>query len=120
MRFNEFFKNHWAGCRLLANARDEHRNRDVRIYQVPGEFDFVGVSDGVDAWIAPTSINPFSVDVRKLLGEIRAGNTVAAPQPFIQRRRIGAPAAPQEPEPAKVTRRSITTPQAGGRHAIRA
>ena len=86
-RFNEYFKNHWEGCRLLAEARDNHRNRDVRIYMVPGEFDIVGVSDGTDAWVAPVAIDPFSVSVKRILEDIRAGKdprAVIAPK----RRRI--------------------------------
>lgn len=86
MRFNEYFKNHFAGCRVLANARDEHRGRDVKIFQVPGEFDFVGVSDGTDVWIAPTGINPFSVDVPRILADIRAGKEPPTVQPSMRRR----------------------------------
>lgn len=83
-RFNEYFKNHWDGCRLLAEARDNHRNRDVRIFMVPGEFDIVGVSDGTDAWVAPVAIDPFSVSVKRILEDIRAGKD---PRAVIARKR---------------------------------
>lgn len=104
--YKRHMSNKFASCRLLATARDVHRNRDVKVFMLPGDFDAVGVSDGVDVWIAPTTINPFSVDVRKLLGEIRAGGDPAAvtasprrklvvPQPEVTttpRRRLHVPA----------------------------
>jgi len=78
-RFNEYLKNHWEGCRLLAEARDNHRNRDVRLYLIPGEQRYVGVSDGVDAFVAPVDINPFGVDVRKLIGEYLSTGKLPGP-----------------------------------------
>lgn len=74
----------FASCRLLAHARDNHRNRDVKLYAIPGEFDVVGVSDGVDVWIAPTSINPFSVNVKQLLEKLARGEDLT-PAPLRRR-----------------------------------
>lgn len=105
-RFNEYFKNHWEGCRLLAEARDNHRNRDVRIYMVPGEFDIVGVSDGTDAWVAPVAIDPFSVSVKRILEDIREGKdprAVIAPK----RRRINITEPEPQPLPASETTQRI-------------
>lgn len=87
-KFNAYFMNDFVACRLLAYARDVYRNRDVRIYQVPGEWDFVGVTDGVDKWIAPISANPFSVNVGRLLEDIKAGKPNPKPtQPTVGGRR---------------------------------
>lgn len=53
MRFNHYMANHFSSCTLIARARDLHRNRDVTLHAIPGEWEVVGVSDGVDAWVAP-------------------------------------------------------------------
>lgn len=64
-RFNHYFMNDFASCKLIAYARDPHRGRDVRLYLMPGHIDVVGVTDGIDKWIAPVIANPFSVDIIK-------------------------------------------------------
>ena len=75
MRYNHLFANHFGSCRLLKVGHDPHRNRDVKIYAVPGEFDVVGISDGTDCWVAPINTG-FLEDVRKMLERIRAGEDV--------------------------------------------
>lgn len=87
MRFNHHFANKFGACRLLKVAQDPHRNREVRIYMLPGEFDIVGMTDGVDVWIAPT-VTGFLEDVRKMLGEIRAGGD---PGPLASKRAVSTP-----------------------------
>lgn len=72
-RFTFYLRSGFDSCRLLAETRDVHRNRDVRVYMLPGEFEYVGVHDGVDKWIAPVVANPFAVDVRKLLANVTSG-----------------------------------------------
>lgn len=93
-RFNSYFASGFAGCRLLAEAFDHCRNRQVKIYQVPGEFDFVGISDGHETWIAPAVASVFSVNVRQILDDIKAGK-VPQPGPLLRRR--GAPVATNPP-----------------------
>ncbi len=68
-RWNHHFENHFGSCVLLDNCRD----RAVKLYALPGEFDLVGVTDGTDAWVAPVIADPFSVKVARLLGDLRAG-----------------------------------------------
>ena len=63
-KWNHHFANHFGSCMLLAKARDEHRNRDVEVRMLPGEFEVVGVTDGTDAWIAPVIADPFNVNIR--------------------------------------------------------
>ena len=65
--FKHYFDSRFAGCLLLAKAFDHHRNRDVNIYRIPGHEDCVGVSDGVDRWVAPVVAELFSVDIQKVL-----------------------------------------------------
>lgn len=78
-RFNVYLNTHFqgSGCRLIARARDTCRSRDVRLYAVPGHFNVVGVSDGIDAWIAPVSAGPFfktaTGDVAKIMQALQAG-----------------------------------------------
>lgn len=78
-RFNKFMDSHFSNCRLLACAYDHCRNRNVTVHQIPGEVECVGVSDGVDAWIAPTIANPFSFDLIKLFKDIADGIQVKLP-----------------------------------------
>lgn len=69
-KYNHYMNSHFSGCRKLADARDNVRMRDVRLFELPGNLDHVGVSDGVDAWIAPVIAEPFSVNCRKLLNDL--------------------------------------------------
>lgn len=62
-RFNHYFANDFASCLLVGYARDHHRGRDVRIFKMPGDVENVGVTDGIDKWIAPVIANPFSINV---------------------------------------------------------
>jgi hypothetical protein len=104
-RYNHHFANHFSSCVLLACARDPHRDRDVQLRLLPGEFDVVGVTDGVDSWVAPVAGDPFSVNIQRILADIREGKphvpplprqrerkrlltTAAAPAPSRERRRL--------------------------------
>jgi hypothetical protein len=88
VKFNHYFANHFRDCRLLVTGFDPHRQREMRVHLIPGEFDYVGVTDGVDAWIAPSSVAPSDLfeKVRAALADIRAG---------------------REPKPAGSTRRRV-------------
>lgn len=72
MAYNHHLKTHFGSCRLLKVGRDPHRERDVKIHAIPGEFDVVGISDGTDSWIAPIATG-FLEDVRKALVQLQAG-----------------------------------------------
>lgn len=72
-RFNNYMNSHFAACTLLAEARDNCRNRDVRVYAVPGYTDCVGVTDGTDSWIAPVSASIFSVNIERQMQDMNAG-----------------------------------------------
>lgn len=89
-RYNHHFANHFGGCRLLKSGHDPHRNRPVKIYAIPGEFDVVGISDGTDAWIAPVATG-FLEDVRKMLVRIQQGEDVHAVYAPSRRRIGGSP-----------------------------
>lgn len=113
MSFNQYFNSRFAGCRTLAHAFDQHRNRDVTIYQIPGRLDCVGVSDGVDRWIAPVVANIFSVDIEQLFRDLQSGVQVKLPlearQASVKPRRRALlaedGASPSDPEPELVRRR---------------
>lgn len=76
--WKHYMSSHFSSCTLLARARDHHRERDVRIYVIPGVGDAVGISDGTDCWIAPASAECFSVNVRRLLDDLHAGRGISA------------------------------------------
>lgn len=84
--FAHYFNSNFASCRHLANAHDQHRVRDVRIYQIPGEVDFVGVTDGVDKWIAPVADELFSVNIKKLLRDLQDDPGIRLPITGSERR----------------------------------
>lgn len=108
MRFNHYLASHFksAGCQLIARAYDDCRSRQVELHRMPGEWDVVGVTDGTDAWIAPTAASPFfrtaTGDVADIMRRLRAGDPLPpVPEPGApkrQRRRLDAEPAP-EPEP---------------------
>lgn len=78
-RFNSFLMNNFAGCKLLARCYDPHRSRDVALYLVPGYTDVVGVTDGVDRWVAPVTASLFTVNVQDLLRRLFAGDQIDLP-----------------------------------------
>jgi len=77
--FAHYFNSRFAGCRCLAHTFDQHRNRNVKIYQLPGHMDAVGVSDGVDRWVAPVSPELFRVNIQKLLRDLQDGADIKLP-----------------------------------------
>lgn len=111
--FKDYINRHFDGCRLLAHARDEHRNRDVRVFALPGHFDVVGVTDGTDAWVAPVICDPFSVKVSQLLADLRAGVDVpVAGKPLGHRQRVRIQPDPPAPRPRiRICAQPETTPQ---------
>lgn len=80
-RYNRYFENHFSGCVFLAAAFDPYRDRKVELRAIPGQFDIVGVTDGTDCWIAPVIANPFSVNVAKLMQNLREGKLTSASKP---------------------------------------
>lgn len=78
-RFNAYFANHFGGCRQLADAYDHCRNRAVKLYQIPGIADCIGVTDTVDCWIAPVSESLFTVNITRLLKDLQEGKKIQLP-----------------------------------------
>jgi hypothetical protein len=120
MRYNHYFKSGFGGCRLLYDGHDPHRNREVRVYALPGEFSVVGVTDGVDTWIASSATAPSEMfdRVRKALTALQEGTPVPSPTATVPRRALNLP--PQDvvpprrrlvlpPEEKKVVRRAISS-----------
>lgn len=99
-RFNQYFANDFKACRLLAYARDHCRNRDVSLYQIPGEMECVGVTDGTDKWIAPAVESIFSVNVKQLLRDIFDGKPIPSPRPPASSR-VRLEVDDPEPEPRR-------------------
>lgn len=76
--FKLYMNSNYAGCRLVATGYDPHRKRDVRMYQIPGEPEALGVSDGTDRWIAPLS-SPFLKPVLDAIRQSVSGEAVTFP-----------------------------------------
>lgn len=109
-RFNHYFNGDFSGCRHLANAHDPHRDRDVRIYQIPGEIECVGVTDGVDKWIAPVVAELFTVNILKIMRDLHDGIALKLPITSGQKRArrvlmTETEAIPPHQEPDPVRRR---------------
>lgn len=106
--------NHFSACRHVANARDPHRGRDVKLYHIPGNFEVVGIFDGTDAFISPINIDPLSAGIQRIYEDIRAGKSIEVktikprvrveaqmelplyPKPRV---RVAVLLEPQQPEP---------------------
>lgn len=108
-----YMNNHFGSCTVLAHARDHCRERDVKICLIPGEADAVGITDGTDAWIAPVSADCFSVNVQRLMEDLRAGRFVRAETYAPRRERkqpITLPAADPPPDGPGGPRRRAEPP----------
>lgn len=116
MNFSHYFNNRFSGCRLIAEAYDHCRLRDVKIYLIPGQVDCVGVCDTVDRWIAPVAPDLFTVDIQQVMRDIFAGNNIQLPvrAPALVKRSRRAiisedPPDPPELEKTPVKRRPLLT-----------
>lgn len=113
--FAHYFNSRFAGCQLLAEAFDQHRDRDVRIYRLPGQMECVGVSDGIDRWVAPVTPDIFSVNIHQLMRDLHDGKQISLPvragkaqEPSKRARRrliTETEASPPEADPEPVLRR---------------
>lgn len=119
-RYNNYFANDFGSCRLLAYAFDHCRNRQVRIFLMPGEIECVGISDGTDKWIAPVSDTLFSVNIKNMLRDLQDGIPLPHPVPpqpkGIRKRSVLIGADP----PARKRRHLLTEnqPQPRSRHVL--
>lgn len=104
MNVKNLINSHFSTCRLLAEAYDPYRKRPVKLYALPGEFSYVGVSDSTDAWVAPASASIFSVDVVRLLDKIRAGED---PRPVVARLRVRVPVTEAQEQPQTTARSRV-------------
>lgn len=104
MNVKNLINSHFSTCRLLAEAYDPYRKREVKLYALPGEFSYVGVSDSTDAWVAPASASIFSVDVVRLLDKIRAGED---PRPVVARLRVRVPVTEAQEQPQTTARSRV-------------
>lgn len=106
-RYNEYMHTHFrsGGCRLIARAHDDCRNRDVTIHAMPGYFDVVGVSDGTDAWVAPASAGLFfktaTGDCAELMRMLKAGDALPPVPALRARTRVHL----DDPQPQPAVRR---------------
>lgn len=81
-RFNKYFANDFGSCRLIAYGYDVYREREVKVYLMPGDVENVGLTDGVDKWIAPVSADPFGgkgLSIQRIVRDIAAGVKVDPP-----------------------------------------
>lgn len=118
MNYKYLINNHFGSCVLLAKTRDEYRKRDVRVYALPGEFDYVGVADGTDAWVAPVVADPFSCNIKRILEDYRNGKAPVVSEAVVEtavpgarvRKQIKRPEAANQPVEKEVRiRRVIST-----------
>lgn len=96
-RYNGYMGNHFRDLPLLVEGHDPHRDRKVLVKVIPGDFSIVGVTDGVDAWIAPLSVAPSALfdRVRAAMAAYREGKPLQAAETSV-RRSLTLPS----PEPA--------------------
>ncbi len=111
-RFNRYFANDFSGCRLIAYGYDVYREREVRVYLMPGDYENVGMTDGTDKWIAPTVADPFGnkgLNIARLVKDISEGKEVAPPvRPSLIKSRGRRAIIEDEPaQPIKRERRAL-------------
>lgn len=131
-KYNHYLMGHFGSCRLIARAFDDCRNRQVKLYAMPGIYDAVGVTDGTDAWIAPAAASPFfrtsTGDVTAIMRRLAAGEDPGPvpdapataqkrlrarlvhdpdPIPPTRRRVLLADVPAQEPQPTHLRRRNV-------------
>lgn len=88
-RYNILMQDHFRTCQLLARGHDEHRNRNVEIREIPGSLDVFGISDGVDAWVAPKNVTSELFErARKSLTAIYEGREPVIDAPVRRKRRV--------------------------------
>lgn len=109
-RYNQHMNNHFSGCRLLAKAYDPYRFRNVELRLIPGEFDVIGITDGVDAWVSPTCIDPFSVGLPKLIEEFRLTGKVSNIDTTVRTRHVIPPDVIARIKEAELPRRRNVVP----------
>ena len=114
MNFKHYMTSHYAGCRLVARGFDPHRERDVRMYQIPGTMEVLGVDDGTDRWIAPLT-SPFLAVVLKALrdeasGEPQTWPIVLGQRPGAVGRRKLLDEAPATPAPPRARKQLVDEP----------
>lgn len=94
MKYNSYLNSHFSGCRTLGHGHDPHRNREVQFKMLPGEFEVIGITDGVDAWICPLN-SPFVAHIKKALDHFRATGELNVKQPRRQFSEESAAPAPK-------------------------
>ncbi len=104
-RFNTYFNSDFSGCKLIAETHDPYRDRPIRVFWIPGEDSFVGVSDGTDRWIAPVAGDPFGINIRQVMADVRAGKSHYRP-PASGRKRL---LIDDQSEPEGKPRRKLLT-----------
>lgn len=122
MNYKNRINSGFAGCTLLAYAHDHCRNREVKLYLLPETDEVVGVDDGTDRWVAPAVASLFSVNVTRIIQDLRDGKGIPSPvppSPRTARVKLIQPVAaakpqrvkllPQEPQEARRSRVALRT-----------
>lgn len=112
-KFTTFINTHFqgSGCRLIARAFDECRQRRVTLHAIPGYYDCVGVSDGTDAWIAPASAGLFmktaTGDCADIMRRLQVGEELPPVPDFPGPKRGRVALEDPEPQPRPRSRVAI-------------
>lgn len=113
-KFNVYLNTHFkgSGCRLIARAFDDCRNRRVEIHAMPGHYDVVGVTDGTDAWVAPASAGLFfktaSGDCADIMRRLQAGEDLPpVPDAPARKGRVALEDDEPAPRPKKAIRAAL-------------
>lgn len=88
-RFNLMLNSHFKGRPLIASMYDPHRDCQLNIYFIGDDF-LVGVSDGVDSWIANhrTSLHAVGDLTQRIENAKKQRRVVVEREPTIRRRVI--------------------------------
>lgn len=125
--FKYHIGNKFSSCKLIGKGIDPHRGRDVKLFHMPGDFQYVGVFDGTDAFIAPVNIDPYSAGIMRAFDDIRAGKEIvvqelAKPRVRVRQQRelpLGLPEPPQASPKPRDRVLAAPTPQNASRERVR-
>lgn len=69
-RFNRYLDSKFHGCMVIGHRDDPGRARRIMVYAMPGDYEHVGLFDGVDAWATEAKGDDAKMMLRVQAGEV--------------------------------------------------
>lgn len=72
MNFKDYINNHFRQCHEIGAVFNPAYIRTFRLFYIPGFPDDVGISDGVDSWVAVATSDILGINVVRIIQDILA------------------------------------------------